>query len=120
MKRDLDLTRKILEQVEEKSEGMGGVEIDIPGQSAQDVSYHVMLLNEAGFLTAVDLSDKGGLDWRPITLTWPGHEFLDAVRNDTVWRKIKETVKDKGGSIPFEILKTLAIQFAGSVFGVGR
>ena len=47
------------------------------------------------------------------------HEFLDAIRNDTVWNKVKATVKEKGGAIPFEVLKLLAIQAAKSVFGIG-
>lgn len=119
MKRDLDLTRNILEQIEEKSNGMPGMVLDLPGHTENEVSYHVKVLSEAGLLTAMDLTDSMGLDWRPISLTWHGHEFLDAIRNETVWKKIKETVKEKGGAIPFEILKTLAIQFAGSVFGVG-
>ena len=119
MKRDLDLTRKILEQVEEKSQGMGMVDLDIPGFTQDQISYHVMQLDQAGFLKAIDCSTMEGMDWKASSLTWDGHEFLDAIRNEAVWNKIKETVKDKGGSISFEVLKALALQLAGSVFGVG-
>ena len=50
-------------------------------------------------------------------LTWNGHEFLDASRNDTVWSKTKQFVADKGGNIPFqlltEVLKKISIKHFG-------
>jgi hypothetical protein len=117
MKRDMELAREILRQVEEKSQGMGWVNVDVPGHSEQEVSYHIMLLHGAGLLEANDLSSSMGLDWRARKLTWEGHEFLDAIKNDTVWGKLKATVKEKGGAIPFEVLKAVAIKLAMSVFG---
>src|SRR5262245_38120038 len=100
MKRDMDLARTILEQVEEKSEGTGDVALDIPGRTQREISYHVMLLNQAGLLDAIDVSNsETGLYWLAVSLTYQGHEFLDAIRNDTVWNKVKQTVKEKGASI---------------------
>ena len=55
-------------------------------------------------------------EWQPKSLTWEGHEFLDAVRHETVWAKTKEVVKSKGGSVSFEVLKELAIQTFKSTF----
>ncbi|WP_294124221.1 DUF2513 domain-containing protein [Sphingomonas sp.] len=118
MKRDMDLCRKIMEQVEEKSNGLSPIDIEIEGYARAEVSYQIMIMNEGGYLTAADASTRAGLHWMARRLTWQGHEFLDAVRNDTVWIKVKETVKEKGGTIPFEVLKALAIKFAGSVFGL--
>jgi len=43
-----------------------------------------MLLHEAGFIEAMDLSTLGGICWKPTRLTYNGHEFLDAARSDTV------------------------------------
>ena len=120
MKRDMDLARKILEQVEEKHDDQTQIALDLPDYPEKLVHYHIMLLNKAGLLEAADCSgSESGTFWIPVNLTWNGHEFLDAIRNETVWNKVKEVVKEKGGSIPFEVLKTLAVQFAGSVFGVG-
>ena len=50
MKRDMELARKILEQVEEKSVGVGPCTLEIAGYSEPDVSYNVKLLSQAGFL----------------------------------------------------------------------
>lgn len=118
MKRDMDLAREILRQVEEKSQGMGTVTLEIPGHTDQEVSYHIMILHQAGLLEGVDFSSTGGLAWKAKRLTWEGHEFLDAIKNDTVWNKVKKTVTEKGGAIPFELLKVLAVQVAKAAFGI--
>jgi len=118
----MDLCRKILEQVEEKSVGVGGVAMDISGSgySKPEIAYNVKLLAQAGLIEATNLTTLDlGLNWMPRTLTWQGHEFLGAIRNDTVWNKVKETVKEKGGSIPFEVLKALGLKMAASFFGLG-
>src|SRR5215208_2731090 len=118
MKRDMELVRKILLETEQYAKGTGWVNIEIPGYSSEDVSYHVKILGEAGLLAAQDLTTHNGFCWMPRSLTWEGHEFLDAVRNDTVWVKTKNVVKEKGGSVPFEVIKELAVRFAGSLFGL--
>jgi hypothetical protein len=82
------------------------------------VAYHVMLMAEGGLVDAVNATSDGELDWRPRRLTWPGHEFLDAVRNDTVWHRTKQWVIEKGGSVPIELVKAAAIKLAASTFGL--
>jgi hypothetical protein len=103
MKRDMELVREILRRVEDHQQAMGWVPLDIPGHSREEVSYHVMLLAQAGLLEATDLVSTAGFLYEAKRLTWAGHEFLDAIRNDTVWNKVKETVKEKGGAIPLEM-----------------
>jgi Hypothetical protein (DUF2513) len=120
MKRDMELIRTILLQIEENEESpLGWVDLHIPNQSSEVVSYHVQLLRDAGLVEAQDVSSRVGLDMRPKRLTWSGHEFLDAAKNDTVWNKAQEIVKEKGGAIPFEVLKGLLVKLASSVFGLG-
>ena len=119
MKRDFDLIRKILDQIEEKSDGLSCGELDLPDHAAEEVWYQVMLLKQAGLIEAADCRSRAGNRWLPQSLTWDGHEFLDAIKNDTVWTQVKTTVKEKGGVVPFEILKALAIQFGMSFCGIG-
>src|SRR5262249_19603499 len=114
MKRDMDLARTILEQVEEQAQGHSRINLDIQGRSDDEIAYHIMLLNQAGFLDAVDVSSTAGMAWIPRQLTWGGHEFLDAIRNDTVWNKVKEEAKRHGGAGPFESIKRVAREFAGA------
>ena len=71
----------------------------------QEVTYHVKLLEEAGLLEIRDLSNLSGLQYYPTRLTWAGHEFLDAARDDSRWQKAKRLVIEKAGSLSFELLK---------------
>jgi len=119
MKRDMDLARKILQQIEEKSDGLRCESLDLPDHSRAEIAYHLKLLKEARLIEGLDFtSSETGLEIMPKCLTWQGHEFLDAIKNDTVWNKVKETVKEKGGAIPFEILKAFALQVAKGIFGI--
>jgi hypothetical protein len=117
MKRDMDLVRQILIDVEEHGPaGHGWVEIEVPGVEPEVISAHVKLLHDAGYVEATDRSHMQALVWQPKRLTWEGHELLEAIRNETVWSKTKKAVADKGGSIPFEIVKELAITIARDYF----
>jgi hypothetical protein len=98
---------------------MGWLDLDIDGYTSDEISYHVKLLHDAGLLTAHDLTTMTELCWRPTSLTWQGHEFLDTVKNDTVWRKTKDFVKEKGGTISIEMLKLVATKIAAVHFGLG-
>ena len=108
MKPDMDLAREILLKIEESPEatGTGGFDLKIEGRSAQEVSYHVMLLHKVGLIEALDLSDGEEISNRtPSCLTWTGHEFLDAYRQDTLWQKAKSFVLEKTGALGMEALR---------------
>ena len=84
------------------------------------MSYHAVLLEEAGLVHA---SISKELSQRPkhfyiYRLTWPGHEFLDAIRNESIWAKTKTVITDKGGSMTFDIVKGLALSYAKSGLGI--
>ena len=41
----------------------------------------------------------------PINLTWEGHEFLDAARDESIWEKALGKLNKKGLPITLELLK---------------
>jgi hypothetical protein len=114
MKRDMDLCRQILLDVEANPEavGLGDVELNIEGHSPTEVSYHVQLRTDAGLLEAIDMSDTSGLDCRPTRLTYAGHEFIEAARKDSLWQKAKTTVLEKTGGLSLDVLKAVQVKFA--------
>ena len=117
MKRDMNLVREILIAVEAHPDPQVPMDpLSIEGFSADEISYHVQIMAEAGLLDAIDASSSDDYDWRPRRLTWQGQEFLAAVRNDTVWRKIKQLIAEKGGAIPLEVVKTLAVNATKMLF----
>jgi hypothetical protein len=115
MKRDMDLVRQILQAVENHDTVNRRPVVEIEGRSREEVSYHVMIMAQAGLLDAVDSSDMhNGLIWKVRSLTWAGHEFLDAVRSETVWNEVKKQAK----SAPLEIIKQLAISIGKKLIGL--
>jgi len=112
MKRDIDLIKEILIQIEKSNQVKGWINIQIPGRSSKEVYYHIKLLHEAGLIEAVNQSTKSGFMWVAKSLTWNGHEFLDAARNDTVWENLKNKVKEHGGNVPFYVVKDLLVQIS--------
>jgi hypothetical protein len=101
MKVDVELIREVLLKVEELPFDGAFHDIGVEGRSPTEIAYHVMILHEAGFVEAMDL----GLSWKPIRLTYRGHQFLDAARNDSIWEKAKTAVVERTGALTFEGLK---------------
>lgn len=127
MKRDWDLMRKLLTDVEEERDVLA----DIPekpmwiGQSAEEYSrqceqYHAVeqriaghleLLLDNGYvegiqvLRGMDGHTSFGLSSPRLTMT--GHDLLDTMRSKPVWEKVKETAQSKGIELTFEAVKML-------------
>jgi hypothetical protein len=109
----MDLIRSILIMLEDAPFDGGPLEIQpVPDHPRDEISYHVMLLHEAGLIHAFDLSTMGGTDWQPAYLTWAGHEFLEAAKDDTRWNRAKRQFKDKGAPMVFDVLKSLLVSYA--------
>lgn len=122
MKLDKDLVREILLAVEASEEDpLGWTELNLEGREALDVSYHVMLLHEAGLIVGQDLSTDDGLEWLPKRLTYKGHEFLDTVRDGEVWELTKTGAEKVGSaslSLMFELGKAYGKQVLKDRLGI--
>jgi Hypothetical protein (DUF2513) len=121
VKRDPDLLRTILARVEEADDFT--VECADLADGTHDeasVARHVQLLEEAGYVKAnlLTVQGEGALSGNIERLTWAGHEFIDAARNDTIWRKAKRKLGDTLGGVPFEIMKPLLISYAKDALGL--
>jgi hypothetical protein len=102
MKRDMDLIRTILLEVE-KSPSPGGCQIKLPEHSREELYYNAQQAQDAGLIEAKFSSD--GTAFHVLRLTYAGHEFLDAARNDTLWAKAKEIVIKNTGTLTVEGVK---------------
>jgi hypothetical protein len=110
MKRNMDLIRQILLEIEKQPFTGGWVDLSIEHYTPEELTYHVMILCEAGLIEAKDLSNHSGMDWKPTRLTWEGHEFLEAARDNSRWKKATSTVLEKVGGIAFDVLKQLLMK----------
>jgi DNA-binding transcriptional ArsR family regulator len=125
MKRDMELVLKILKALEEREEVSVIKDIkylELPDYDDRVVNYHLLRMYEAGLIDAeatISSTTKTRLiRVYPFGLTWQGHEFLDAMKNQSVFSKVKEKLRGKLDDIPFVLLKELALKFAREQLGL--
>ena len=105
MKRDMDLIREILLEIEKLPPNTETGEFPIEGWKPEEINYHIRLLCQAGYVDAISVAAMGDDEWIVRSLTWNGHEFLEASRNQTLWNKAKALVAEKGSGLTLEVLK---------------
>lgn len=103
MKLELDYIKEILDQIEDVSDGISEHEIKISETSPEEVkrqAYHPRILLNAEFVDGriLGTSSMGGRSEMIFYkgLTMQGHQALEAMRNDTLWNKVKSLVKSAG------------------------
>jgi hypothetical protein len=107
VKRDLDLVREILLWIEAQPHGsVANRHIIIAGHSDEEIGYHAFLMKDAGLIRAADTTfmDSQSPSAMPQGLTWAGHEFLDAAKDNTIWAKAKTHVIAPVGGVAFSVL----------------
>jgi hypothetical protein len=114
MKRNLELVKLILEHFENKEDWSHEENIINEGYDSKLISYHIDLLFEAGLINGEASTSPTGriYDVLPFRLTWEGHEFLENVKDNFRWKKIKQIIAQKGGNFSFELIKKLAFKLA--------
>lgn len=124
MKRDMNLVRLLLLRIEDQGDDMNGWIDDLAIESftPEQISHHVWLLKDGGFITAIDLSSSDGPDVRPRCLTWKGHEFLSDIKDQDIWQTTL-TVAKRGGteslSALWDIAKALGKKQIEKQLGIG-
>jgi hypothetical protein len=117
MKRDMELARLILMRIEAQENYRDNISCEFEGFTEEQVQYHIMLLNEAGLVVAIDASSLQDIYWIPQRLTWQGHEFIESARDNKTWNKAKEIMAKTGGFV-FEVAKPLLISLVKQQLGL--
>lgn len=117
MKRDLDLVRKILLHLEGGGASPSGLGAFVEyGYDIGAIHYHVQLLHDAGLIEADEIVPG---QWWPERMTWAGHEFLDAARNEKLWQETKKRVEKGTGGAPFSVFHELLLSGLRARLGSG-
>lgn len=75
------------------------------------VMYSLLKLREAGFVNCTLEFSEGKLyAWIINDITWSGHEFLDNIRDNETWQKVK-SVASKTSSMSLTLSGKLAYQY---------
>jgi len=115
MIRDMELVRKLLLNIE-----AGEAPGDVEGYTDDEVNYHKALLIERGLVEGSPLYSTGKNSSPDIptdvyikTLTWEGHDFIDGIRADSKWNKVKTFLTDAGKDLTIETVKYAAVHLFG-------
>jgi hypothetical protein len=119
MKRDFDLIRKMVLAIEDAPSGRAP-NLSFEGHTLAQVRYHAYLLVDAGLARGSEVTSMGGEGPEALiaNLTWAGHEFAEAARDDTRWMKAMGVVREKGGAITIDLLKQLLGSLMKGAFGL--
>lgn len=100
MERDMELIRLLLLEEEQ-----GEAPPELANYSEEHVLYNYALMADARLIDAELIPEVGVPQAVTIRrLTWAGHDFLDATRDNKVWTLAKEKVLKPGASWTFSLL----------------
>ena len=112
MKRDMDLIRLILLEIE-SSECEIIEDFQLEGYDIASVKYNGELLRQAGLITEFYEDSIGELVTG--SLTWNGCDFLDKIRDNSVWKKTKDVIKEQGLPLIVDTIKTISSTISSSM-----
>ena len=110
MKRDMDLVRLILLEIEDKYRSTAIYDLAIDGYDTEMVAYHCKILYEAGLISdyKAQYADNEIYVFGVGSLTWDGNDFLEKIRDDSQWKEVKETITKKGLPLVVDTIKSVA------------
>ncbi len=113
MKRDMDLVRGILLKIEDEFVDTEIRNLSVEGYDMQTVAYHCQIMYDAGLLIEYNPieCDQGLLGFIVGGLSWDGNDYLDKIRDNSIWSKTKETITKKGLPLIFDTIKTVSTAF---------
>jgi hypothetical protein len=111
MKRDLDLARQLLLDIETRGADCSvSVLRTAPNTENQDrIRYHLTLLVDAGYLKELDRTSQGV---PCVRLTDAGHELIELSRSESRWRDAKAVCQQTSGGLSLAVIRNLLWQWA--------
>ena len=137
MKRDWDLIRNLLTDIEEDKDVMAEIpaepkwtdqsseeyeqQVSEYNVSAGRIAGHLEMLIKNGYVDGLKVIRTGsghfGYSLAGPRLTMAGHDLLDTMRSPTIWESIKSTAKKKGIELTLDVIKTLSTVVIKQIFG---
>ena len=110
MKRDLDLARQLLLDIENRGTdcSVSVLRSDANYQSEELVRYHLRLLIDADLLKEIDRT-SGGIPC--VRLTHEGHELLELARNEPRWREAKYACQQRIGGLSLSVIRETLLRW---------
>ena len=119
MKRDLDLARQLLLDIENRGADCSmSVLRSGPDHELQErIRYHLRLLIDANLLQEVDRTSSG---IPCVRLTHDGHELLELARSESRWVEAKSVCQDRIGGLSLSLIRKVLLKLAVTRYRVRR
>lgn len=120
MKRDLGLVRQILFCLEEDDHNFTEANKRLSEWKTPEIAHHIWLALSAGLVDGAETTELGQPHRAAIAfgLTWAGHDFLDAARDDTVWARVSQLAVVQAGGVTLAVLKELLVRTTREKLGL--
>jgi len=119
MHRDMDLIRNILMKVADNPSAWAPDNLSIAGYTDEQIGYHALLLLESGLADGFDTTVQGGEPQGMISrLTWEGHDFLEAAKEQSRWDEAKQLIFERAGSASLQVWKAILLQLTKTSLGL--
>lgn len=115
MKRDMDLIRTIMLEIEKQY--IPGTDIirnfKVDALTREEAYEYLVLFEDAKLIQKLDkLKNGNGCDnVYPGNLSYYGYDFLDKIRDDGTWQKTVKTIAEKGLDMSIKTIGTIATAF---------
>jgi len=120
MKRDPDLIRELLLSLEQKPDDKVDILPSIDGYTDSESRYHCRLLAQAGYVDFEPELTKTGriIKVYVFNLSWKGQKFLEASRDETLWKKGLAVVAAQTGGVAIDLLRAWLLHQAKHQLGI--
>jgi len=111
MKRDLDLMRQLLLDIESRGAdcSVSILRGNSDGQCEERIRYHLRLLIDADLLKEIDRTAAG---IPCVRLSHQGHELLELFRDESVWKEALWACQERTGSLSLTVIQNLLNRWA--------
>lgn len=111
MKRDLDLARQLLLDIENRGTdcSVSVLRSGTNHQSDEQVRHHLRLLIDAGMLKEIDRTSAG---IPCVRLTHDGYELLELARSENRWREAKYACQERIGGLSLSVIRGILLRWA--------
>lgn len=124
MTRDDDLIRALMLVLEQANSYVND-NLVVEGYTRDQVAYHLGLIVRAGYAEGPQprYSSSGSDPTIPLAvvvnrLSPAGHDFIAALRDDTVWAKVKERLAKVGGTASLDIIGQVGASITKQMLGL--
>lgn len=116
MKRDMDLIKDILLEIEKSKPFESIQNFEIENHEQDEILAHCEMLYERHLIKEFKpVYAYGGIVSAFVSgLTWEGCDFLETIRNDNVWNNTKKFIKDKSLPMAIDTILTISKSFIES------